>query len=270
MSQILDGGNTSSTSSADNNTDADAGNTNGTRDDNGISGANNNFDNKNAHAKAGFNTYNITNMNTNADASDTTGTRDVDDNGSKDNNTDSKNAYAKFGFSTYNIVNANADISAGIGNTSGMSKKVSNNTNNIGEDQSSRVDGANKSGLGRTNEGKVGGTNIKAKVGVGEANIEAGKKADAGAIASTDNSVDGSGKVTNKHTGLVDLMFAAFAVTNCLDNFDFAIPEGILLGAAIFTSNQFLATFATFANVTLKKKSKMCESNPFLFAVNHQ
>ena len=70
---------------------------------------------------------------------------------------------------------------------------------------------SNKARLGKNDKGGVDKTNIEAKVGVDKANkggmsgankgcidgtnIKAGKKANAKAIASTDNSADGSGKV---------------------------------------------------------------------------
>ena len=137
---------------------------------------------------------------------------------------------------------------------------------------------ANKGRLGETDEGEVDGTNIKAGVGVGGADkggvggadIEAGKKAGAGAIASTDNSADGGGKVTDRHAGLAGLAFAAFTAVDCADNSNLAVPEGTPSGAATSTSDEFLATFAALANTTLERESKVCESNPFLFAANHQ
>ena len=273
MGRILDGGDASG---ADNNAGASAGDTSGTGDGGGTGGADNNTNGKNAHAKAGFSIYNIAGANTDADAGDTTGTGDAGGTGDADNNTDGKNAYAKAGFSTYNIAGANAD--AGAGDTTGTGEEVSNNTNNTGEGQSGRVGGADKGGLGRTDEGGVGGTDIEAGVGVGGADkggvggadIEAGKKAGAGAIASTDNSADGGDKVTDRHAGLAGLAFAALAAADCADNSNLAVPEGTPSGAATSTSDEFLATFAALANTTLERESKVCESNPFLFAANHQ
>ena len=198
------------------NTNIDVGDITGTRDAGSIGGANNNSDGKNAHTKAGFSIYNVTGANTNVDAGDTTGTGDDGGTGSTDNNTNGKNVYAKAGFNTYNIAGANA------GDTSGTGEEVSNNTNNISEGRSSRVDGANKGGLGGTDEGGVGKTNIKAGVGVdvadkdsmGEANIEVDKKVGTRAVANTDNSTDGGGKVTDCHAGLAGLAFAAHAAAD--------------------------------------------------------
>ena len=244
MDQILDRGDASG---ADNNASASAGDTSGTGDGGGTGGADNNIDGKNAHAKAGFSTYNIAGVNTDANADNTTGTGDVGDIGDAYNNTDSKNAYAKAGFSTYNVAGMNTDADAGdttgtgdacgisgvdnnidgknayaktgfsiyniaganadadAGDTTGTGEEVSNNTNNTGQGQSGRVGRADKGGLGGTDEGGVNGTNIEARVGVGGADkggvrgadIEAGKKAGARAIANTDNSTNGGGKITD-------------------------------------------------------------------------
>ena len=65
-------------------------------------------------------------------------------------------------------------------------------------------------------------------------------------------------------------MFAALAATNCTDNSNLAVLKGTPSGTAIFTFNEFLTIFAAFANTILKRESKMYESNPFLFATNHQ
>ena len=224
MGQILDGENASG---VDNNAGANAGDTSGTGDGGGISGANNNIDGKNAHTKASFSTYNIASANTDVDAGDTTGIGDAGDTGGVDNNTDGKNAYAKTGFSTYNIADANTDAGTGVDDTSSMGEKVSNNINNIGEGQSGRVGGADKSGLRRTDKSEIGGTNIEAEVevdgadkdSVSGANIEADKKAGVKTIASTDNSTDDGGKVTDQHVGLAGLAFAALTAANCTDIF---------------------------------------------------
>ena len=53
---------------------------------------------------------------------------------------------------------------------------------------------ANKGGISGANKGGVGGAN---KNGIGRANIEASKKANTGVVASTDNSIDDNGKVTD-------------------------------------------------------------------------
>ena len=97
------------------------------------------------------------------------------------------------------------DASVGAGDTSGMGKKVSNNTNNTSESQLGRIDRVDKGGLSGTIKEGVGGTNIKAGIEMGGANkggtigtdIEQGKKAGAGAVASIDNIVNGDGKVTD-------------------------------------------------------------------------
>ena len=131
ISQILDGRDTSDTSSVDNNTDASAGDISGMWNDASISGANNNSDDKNAHAKTSFSFYNIADANTDADAGDITGTGGADSIGGADNNNNGKNDYAKASFNTYNIAGANADAGTGPDDTSGTDEKVSNNTNNI-------------------------------------------------------------------------------------------------------------------------------------------
>ena len=251
MNWILDGRHISGISGADNNVGADAVDTSNTRDNGDTGGIDNNFDNKNAYAKAGFSTYNIAGANTDADVGDTTGTRDVGSTNVINNNTDGKNAYAKASFSTYNVAGTNADTSAGAGNRSGTGKKVSNNINSTDEGQSKKMGGANK--------GDVSG-----------ANIESGKKAGIGVVISTDNSADSGGKVTDWHISLAGLAFAALAPADCANNSNLAISEGTPSNAASSTFNEFLATFAVFANTTLKRESKMCESNPFLFVINYQ
>ena len=130
----------------------------------------------------------------------------------------------------------------------------------------------NKSGLDGTHKGGVSRNDINTGVevggadkgSVGKADIKTYKKIDAETVASTDNSADGGNKVTDQHADLADLMFAALATVNCADN------SNLTVLAAITTSGKFLAIFATLANITLEKKSKVCESNPFLFATNHQ
>ena len=237
----------------------------------------NNSDGKNAHTKTGFSTYNVISANMDLDMGDTAGTGDTDDTCDTDNKIDGKNTYVKAGFSTYNIARANIDADAGAGDTDNIGEEVSNNTNNTDEGQSGRVGGANKDGLGGTDKGRMGGTDIKVGIGLGGAdiggvsrvNIEAGKKAGAEVITSTNNSTDNGGKVTNQHIGLASLAFAALATTNCADNSNLADPEGIALGAATSTLDEFLATFASLANTTLEKQSKIYESNSFLFAANH-
>ena len=185
------------------------------------------------------------------------------------------------------------DAGAGLGDTIGTGKEVSNNRNNIDESRSGKVDKidkdgvdeTNKGGVGGTDKGVVGGTNIKAGVGVGRAdksgigktdkgdvggaNIEIGKKAGIRAVASINNSVNSGGKVTDQHVGLVTLIFTTLATANSANNSNLAIPEKTLLGAATSTSDEFLITFAAFANITLERE-QMCECNPFLFAANHQ
>ena len=274
MDWIFDEGDASCT---DNNASASASDTSDTGDSGGTGGADDNTVGKKTHAKAGFSSYNVAGGNTDADAGDTTGTGDVGGTVSVDNNTDNKNVYAKAGFSTYNVADANADMGTGVGDTLGISEELSNNTNNTGEGQSSRVGGADKDELGGTKEGEVRGTDIKAGVGVhgvdksdlDRANIEAGKKAGVRAVASTDNNANGGGKVTDRHAGLAGLAFAALAAVDCADNSNLAVPEGTPSSAATSTSDEFLATFAALRNVILERKSKVCESNPILFAANH-
>ena len=137
---------------------------------------------------------------------------------------------------------------------------------------------ANKIELHGTNEGKMGETNIKARVWLGEAhksetgkaNIEAGTKSGARAVPNTDNNADGGGKLTNWHAEFAGFALAALATANCDGNSNLAISKETFLRIAISTPNKILATFAGFANTTFEKKPKVCKSNPFLFAVNHQ
>ena len=260
----------------DNNAGASAGDTSSTGDGGGTYSADNNTDDKNAYAKASFNTYNIIGASTDLDASDTTCTGDIGGIGDTDNNIDGKNAYTKAGFSTYNVVGINAN--AGTVDMTNTGKEVSNNINNIGESQSNRVGAADKGGLGGTDKGEVSGTDIKVGVRVGEAdkdgmggaNIETGKKAGAGAVTSNDNSANGSDKVTDQHAGLAGLAFAVFVIADCTDNSNLVVFEGIPSSAATSISDEFFATFAIFANTTLEGELKVCESNPFLFTANHQ
>ena len=267
IGQILDKGDASS---ADNNAGANAVDMSGIGDGDGTGSVDNKTDGKNAHAKAGFSTYNVAGANTDADVGDTIDTGDAGGINGANNNTDSKNAYTKASFSTYNIAGANADVDASAGDISGTGEEVSNNTNNIGEGQSGRVGGANKGELGRTNKGELSGTNIKAEVGLGRADIEAGKKAGAGAVTSIDNSTNDGNKVTDQYADLAGLAFAALAAANCANNSNLAVPEEISLDPATSTSDGFFATFATLANTTLERESKVYEFNLFLFAVNHQ
>ena len=64
-------------------------------------------------------------------------------------------------------------------------------------------------------------------------------------------------------------MFATFATANYADNSNLVVLEGTSSSATTFTSDKFLTTFATLANTILERKSKVCKSNPFLFAANH-
>ena len=138
--------------------------------------------------------------------------------------------------------------------------------------------GANKSGLGKIDKGWMDGTNIEAGVGfvgadkggTGAANIQVCKKAGARVITSNDNSIDSSGKITNWRARLAGFAFAAFIATNYIGNSNLDVFKGIFLGAVTFTPNEFLATFAAFANITLEKELKLCKSNLFLFAANNQ
>ena len=141
-----------------------------------------------------------------------------------------------------------------VGDTSGIGEKISNNTNNIGESQSSRVNGANKDELGKTVKGEIGETDIKAGVGVGRDNIQVSKKANVGAIISIDNSADSSSKITNSHLGLANLPFATLDTANCNDNSNLVVPKKTPSGAATFIADKFLAFLATLANTTFEKK----------------
>lgn len=139
------------------------------------------------------------------------------------------------------------------------------------------MDGANKSRLGDTNKGEVGGTNIEAGVGINRANkgsmsradIETGRKAGAGAVASTNNNADGGDKVTDEQAGFTDLAFATFTTADYPDNSNPNVSKETTSGAAISTFDKFLAIFAALVNTTLKRKSKMYEFNLFLFTANH-
>lgn len=116
----------------------DMGDTSNTGDIYSISGANNNVDDKNTYAKAGFSTYNIASANAGMGTSDTSGIADanntgmgnttsIKDNGSTssvDNNANNKNAYAKIYFTTYNVSNTSAN------DTSGTGEKICNNKKN--------------------------------------------------------------------------------------------------------------------------------------------
>ena len=306
ISQILDKEDTSGTGSTDINIGGNISDITSTDDGDGTGGIDNNSDSKNAQAKASLSTYNVLIINPNADTSanagDTTGKRDVSSTGDADNNNDSKNAYAKAGLNIYNVANANVDVDTSAANTSGMGEKVSNNTNNTKINQFDRGDRVDKGGLSRTNNCGVGRTDIEIKVGLDGANkgrisavnkggmdrtnkggiggankggvsgtnIEAGKKASTKIVVSTDNSADDSNKVINQHASLVSLLFAIFSTTNYFSNSNLVVLEETPLGTTIFTSNKFLITFAAFANTSLEKKPKLCKSNPFIFAVNHQ
>ena len=111
----------------------------------------------------------------------------------------------------------------------------------------------------------MSGTN---KGSVGKADIDVGKKASVGAVISTNNSADSGGKVIDQHASLTGLAFATFVIADCADNSNLAVLEGIPSDAITFTSDEFLTTFATLTNTTLKK-AKVCKSNPLLFVANH-
>ena len=67
-----------------------ASDTSGTGDGGNIDGANNNSDSKNANAKAGFSTYNVTDANTDVDTGDTIGMGDANGTSVTNNNTNRK------------------------------------------------------------------------------------------------------------------------------------------------------------------------------------
>ena len=270
MGQVLDGGeDNSSTSDVNNNADAGAGNTSGIGDVGATDGVDNNFDNKNAHAKTSFSTYNIANANTDANTGDTIDTKDDGDISGVDNNIDGKNLYAKTGLSTYNIISLKVDVGIGVSDTSGMAKKVNNNTNNTGEGQSERVSGTNEDGVCRTNI-KVGvGVAGANKCIMGEAEIKAGKNASAKNVTSINNSADGGRKIINQYVGFTSLVFATLTAANYADISNLTIPESTPPGTITTTSDEFLATFATLFNTTLGKK-QVYKSNPFLFTAIRQ
>lgn len=118
---------------------------------------------------------------------------------------------------------------------------------------------ADKGGMGEADKGKVD-----------EANIKADKKAGAEAFPSTNNSANDGDKVTDQCASLAGLAFPAFVAANYTKNSNLIVPKGTPLNAATSTPDEFLTTFAALANTTLKRKPKVCESNPFLFAANHQ
>lgn len=232
-----------------------------------ISGADNNSDSKNIYVKVGFSTYNIVSVNADVGtgAGDINDTRNAGDTGDMDNNANNKNTYTKTDFNIYNVTSANTGTYTGDAIVT--NKKVGSNINNTSVGYLSR--------MGRTDKGKIGGAD---KCGASKANknrggrnnIEASKKADAEAIASTKNNANGVSKVTNQYAGLVGLAFTTLATANYAGNFNLAIFEEIPLGAATSTPNEFLATFTALVNIILKRKPEIGEFNLFLFIVNHQ
>lgn len=74
-------------------------------------GANNNSNDKNVHAKTGFSIYNIRNTNASTNVSNMICTKDVYSTGGMDNNMDKKNTYST-SFSIYNVANINASTCA--------------------------------------------------------------------------------------------------------------------------------------------------------------
>lgn len=188
-----------------------------------------------------------------------------------------------------------------------MSKIINININNIGVGQLGRVGGVTKDGLSETNKSGLGGANKeeldgtlkgemnrankdkmsetnkggmgeanKSKVGkankskVSKANIKVSMKVSARAVTSTDNNIDNSGKVTDWHAGFADLAFATLTTINYTRNSNSAIFEETSWITAPFIFDEFFATFAILANITLEKESNICKFNFFLFAVNRQ
>lgn len=141
------------------------------------------------------------------------------------------------------------------------------NKTEMREANKSWVSEANKNRVGKFNKVEVDGAD---KAGVSRANIEVGKKAGAEVVVRTDNSTDSGNKITNQYTDLTSLAFAALAIINYANNFNFAILKEISLDAVISTSNKFLPTFGVLANITLKKKPNIYKSNLFLFTTNRQ
>ena len=244
LSPVLDGKNDArSTSSADNNAYISVSDMSDIGDIGGTGSTDNNFDSKNVYVKAGFSTYNIASANTDRNAGDTIDMGDIGGTSGADNNIYCKNAYAKAGFIVCNVADTNGDTSASVSNMSGTSKEHSNNINNIGKSQSDNVGGADESGMGKTNiETRVGVSRAN-KGGVGEANIEAGKKASAGAITSTNKSIDGSSKVIDQHIGLANLAFTTLTTANYADNSNLTVLEKTPLGATTSTSDKFFCYF---------------------------
>lgn len=94
--------------------------------------------------------------------------RDVSSTSSANNHADGKNAHTKTHFCIYNIAGVNKSADAGNMNVTG--KKVGNNINNIGINQSGRVNRTKKSRLGATDKSKMGETDIKVKIRLPEVN----------------------------------------------------------------------------------------------------
>lgn len=87
---------------------------------------------------------------------------------------------------------------------------------------------------------------------------------------STDNSADSSNKISDLHTDLASLPFAALATANYTGDFNFAFPKETPLDAVISISNMFITIFDIFTSITLEKKPKLYKFNLFSFAANYQ
>lgn len=77
-----------------------------------------------------------------------------------------------------------------------------------------KLDGANKNEISRANKSKIS-----------EANIKTDKKTGANTVASIDNNRNGANKVINWHISLINLIFAAFTITNNFGDFNLVIPK---------------------------------------------
>lgn len=106
------------------------------------------------------------------------------------------------------------------------------------------------------------------KGGVGETNIQEGKKTSVEAIAYTNNDADNSSKEINWYAGLINLVFTVFATANRVDNSNLASFKKTSLAAIISIFDKFITIFAFFVNITLAKKPNIYKFNAFLFDAN--
>lgn len=125
---------------------------------------------------------------------------------------------------------------------------------------------ANKGGIGKTNKIKVGEANKNA---VDRTNSKVNNKADIKAIASIDNSINSSNKITNQYASFVGLVFAILATFNDAGNLNFADLKKIYSNANISIFDRFITIFIIFTNTTFEKKLNIYKSNTFLFAIKY-